>query len=359
MKKSTRGLPLGSLHIHRSGLFYWRYYFQGKRKERSTGSHDRQDAFIIAKKWAIKELAIRSNLIRIPQDEEDGVCVAKASADYFRSAIPSWTSAYKQIVAHWFEDWIVPFFGASKSIHEINSIRIAEFTTSLLEKKLSPSTINKVLCQVRRMFRYCAINGIIDSPPIVQNLKKQDKDHGRVLSDYERKRLLIAACRIGKDALNFVALGLYCGLRKSEALSLEWKDIDWKNDLIKLERQKNRTCMPAPFGVMREILEDVPKNRRKGRIVCYFDVHTGDRRPALRLEKTWKRIKKDARIQGRLRYHDLRHTFIDWAYKNLSPAIAPVLARHSSREATARYIHLERVQTMPEARKMYKDNNSL
>jgi len=34
--------------------------------------------------------------------------------------------------------------------------------------------------------------------------------------------------------------------------------------------------------------------------------------------------------------------------------IAPVMARHSSRDATAIYVHLERVETMKEAQKMYR-----
>jgi len=112
--------------------------------------------------------------------------------------------------------------------------------------------------------------------------------------------------------------------------------------------------MPAPLGRMREVLKSTARRDQKGRVVCYLDIHTGRRRPALRMEKTWNRIKRMARIKGRLRYHDLRHTFVDWCYKNLSPAIAPVMARHSSRDATAIYVHLERVETMKEAQKMYR-----
>ena len=105
---------------------------------------------------------------------------------------------------------------------------------------------------------------------------------------------------------------------------------------------------------MREVLDTVDQRERRGRVVCFRDIHTGERRPVLKMEKTWKHIKRLARIKGQLRYHDLRHTFVDWCYKHLSPAIAPVMARHSSRDATAIYVHLERVETMKEAQKMYR-----
>lgn len=355
MKRTGRPgtLPLGGLYRNTRGVFYWRYSdADGKRISRSTGETDPERAREIAYTWAIEEEAIQRHLIRPAKAESSSITLQEAALQYFQHGRTHWVKGYGSNVAYYFDDLIMPFFGPTTPIHEITSARIGEFKAHLL-KRMKPISANKVLSSLRQMLTLAVQSGLLENLPLIKNIPRHQEEHGRVLTRWEGLRLIAAARRLGEDALRFVCFGLLCGLRKSEALSVEWQDIDWEKELIRVQ-QKNRTTMPAPLGRMRDVLEATARRDRRGRVVCYMDIHTMKRRPVLRMEKTWNRIKRDARIKGQLRYHDLRHTFVDWCYKHLSPAIAPVMARHSSRDATAIYVHLERVETMKEAQKMYR-----
>lgn len=138
---------------------------------------------------------------------------------------------------------------------------------------------------------------------IVQKNSRREKA-GRVLSESESKMLIEAACFYQTEwAAAVVLLSLSTGMRKREILDLDRLNFGPKDMLLKVWSQKNSKW------------REIPLNRCLGeffgsKILNYLSMSYG-RGPftSEAFQKHWVRIKKSAGISGRLRFHDLRHTF--------------------------------------------------
>ena len=63
----------------------------------------------------------------------------------------------------------------------------------------------------------------------------------------------------------FITLAVYSGFRSGELLGLEWKDIDWKNNVISVRRTSYYTPTDGNFT-------DTPKTQRSTRSLKLPDV---------------------------------------------------------------------------------------
>ena len=125
------------------------------------------------------------------------------------------------------------------------------------------------------------------------------------------------------------------GCRVSEAVNLEWQDI--LPDRLRLRDSKTgpRTVWLGP--VAREVIDSLP---RRARIPWLF-WNTQYHRPIRSLQHIWDAIREQADL-GKLRIHDLRHTFASHAAMNKEtlPMIGRLLG-HANHQSTARYAHLD------------------
>lgn len=119
----------------------------------------------------------------------------------------------------------------------------------------------------------------------------------------EHKELLAARVQLG------IGLGWRCGLRKMEALSLPWDKIDFERGLIHVWSQKNHKWRKVPMVSQTRIFFE---NQRAftGHTKWVFPMPTDPDRfiSGQVFDKLWIQVKKKAKVVGRLRFHDLRHT---------------------------------------------------
>ncbi|MEO8648539.1 MAG: site-specific integrase, partial [Acidobacteriota bacterium] len=170
----------------------------------------------------------------------------------------------------------------------------------------------------------------------------------RTLTDAEEMRLL-ASCakrrtieykRKGKtltaaiDANNphlkaMILLGLDSGMRRGEILTLEWQDIDFDADIIRIlgthtKTQKKRS-VPMTKRTIAELLA-LPNFGTDGKIFPFND-----------FKRSWATALRVAGIEG-LTFHDLRRTFVTRLQTGgVSIGIAAELAGHSRLETTQRH----------------------
>ncbi len=109
-----------------------------------------------------------------------------------------------------------------KMMHDINSY--------------SKSTQTKAIQYARSICELGLENGLLRSNPCVKSIRAQGKRPEEVvpLTDEQCRKLLEATK--GTRVYVFILLCLYCGLRRSEALGLMWKDIDWQNRTLTVNR---------------------------------------------------------------------------------------------------------------------------
>lgn len=146
---------------------------------------------------------------------------------------------------------LIPYFDALKiDIQDITAGHIMDYVNYLSsdagrkDNKIggqSIASIRKIVSILRKVFDYAVVYGDIKSNPAAQvTLPKREK-HGTTTSKNNRQVFMTAEdAQKMLDAFRDEELGpivfvtLYYGLRRSEALGLKWKAVDFDNDTISI-----------------------------------------------------------------------------------------------------------------------------
>lgn len=105
------------------------------------------------------------------------------------------------------------------------------------------------------------------------------------------------------EVLKMYLFSCYCGLRFSDALDLEWVDVDFENCLIKKTMIKTKNDVITPlFPLAKEILlERMKSTGGKGKVFNPYAEPT--------FNKALRKCAKLAGIEKHITYHTARHTF--------------------------------------------------
>ena len=131
------------------------------------------------------------------------------------------------------------------------------------------------------------------------------------LDKVELNTLIKYTERFAKTSKEYQILKMYqfscfCGLRFSDAMDLEWRHIDWENDLIRKTMIKTKSEVITPlFPMARDILTERSKNdgaiEEKGKIFTQYAEPT--------VNQTLRKHTRLAGIDKHITYHSSRHTF--------------------------------------------------
>ena len=139
---------------------------------------------------------------------------------------------------------IAPLIGKMK-VYEIDSYAIQKLVNTLLDQGYSNDTIKKCKHLLNQFFEYAIDNKWILVNPTLKvkvkgkrNIYEEDNDEKyKAMPPEIRDRFLEA---LDKDEANFIKplciTLMFAGLRIGEALALKWKNIDFNNKTIRVER---------------------------------------------------------------------------------------------------------------------------
>ena len=206
---------------------------------------------------------------------------------------------------------------------------------------ISKATLNHELSFLRTMFMLAEEWGWIPESPAksVKRLKGEVK-RMRFLNRDEIARLLECSEGVLKPILiTAISSGMRCG----EIFNLKWKDVDFENGFVKVEKSKNKDRRDIPIeGFLRETLESLTESRAKGDYVFLKKDGSGVKRNYVIYR--FQHAKKKAEIED-FRFHDLRHTSASlYATGGCDIMSLKNLLGHQNIVMTQRYAHL-----MPEA----------
>jgi integrase len=194
----------------------------------------------------------------------------------------------------------------------IDQDTVAKLRTSMLRLGAGAATyIREIIVPLRAVILHARRRGWCDAPCF--ELPRQPQGRTRFLLPDEAQRLIAAAGAHIRPLLLFL---IGTGARMSEALELEWRDVDlaggraifWKT---KTGKRRVATLPPRAIAALAEL------PHREGHV---FRSRSGkpywssDRNAGGQIKTAWKGAISRAGLDPELTPHDLRHTWASWHY---------------------------------------------
>lgn len=212
-----------------------------------------------------------------------------------------------------------------------------------LKRKLSnkaPNTVKNVLELLRRICNFATKRGICAGlsftleMPTVNNLKTEDLSPdqldalNKALNDSDDIQIA-----------NMMRLALYSGLRRGEMFRLQWQDVNFEKDFIRLRDPKGGQDQNIPLNdLSRPLLEGHPRTKGSPFV---FPGRAGKQRKECK--RAANRIKRAAGLPEDFRaLHGLRHVYASMLAASGSVDMYHLqkLMTHKSPGMTQRYAHL-------------------
>lgn len=112
--------------------------------------------------------------------------------------------------------------------------------TDILSGDWSKKTRNNILICIRRPFDIAHIDGLIQTNPAARLRYLRAQVPQPDPFDPQEVEAIINAlrARYGAQPANYCGMGFFTGARPSELISLQWGDIDWKPQILRISRAR-------------------------------------------------------------------------------------------------------------------------
>ena len=241
-------------------------------------------------------------------------------------------SAYRTM----FNKHILPAFGL-RHLRAISASELQNFINSFADS--SKSQITLAVGTLKALFANAYAEGIIERDPSVSLIrpKPKKKTERRALTDQETEYVLETMKRHEHGL--YLAVLYYLGLRRGEALGLQWGDFDFDEDLVHIQRDIDFCGSTARDGDLKTDAADryvpIPGELRamltkmRGFPQQYvFHTETGQPWPQSSFKRIWLSLMEDAHCveereikAGTKRKNDI--------VKRLKPTLTPHYFRHN------------------------------
>lgn len=212
------------------------------------------------------------------------------------------------------------------------------------EKAYKPASLNAVLCAIRRLYQYAVRqNYVVANPTADISKAKIQREERTFLNAIEINQLLDA---IDHELIQLLVRTLaYTGLRISECIDLEVKDVDFKHKVIRVINGKGGKNRPIPLSdELADQLKLYVKNKRpKVASNNFFALKKTGTISDQYVNRELKRAVQKLGWTKHVTCHTLRHSFASMLVKNNVniPTVANLLGHSDYRTVTSVYIHVE------------------
>ena len=248
---------------------------------------------------------------------------------------------------------------------------------------ISSATVNRSTTEVlKKLFTYAkdVLRAHFDAEPVWRkHMLEEPQERVRELRDDEAARLNAA---MRDDYAPFFAFLHGSGVRRNEALTLRWSEVDFALGLISKPGKGAKKIVVPITSALRDILfplqghdgeyvftyvaERTQKERRRGDAIIQPATVAGARYPLTveGVKTRWRRLRQAAGVDG-FRLHDYRHDFgtkLLRATGNLK--LVSKALNHARIETTSRYAHVAdsevaaAIEAMQAQRCRERDQNS-
>ena len=277
---------------------------------------------------------------------------------YERNASPQTVQTYEESLRA-FESYLT-FRDNDLSMDSVDTDLIRDWMESLMDKGNSASTINKNLSALRSFYRFAlkrelvkkdpahAVTGPKKSKPLPQFLREGEMD--RLLDELEWDSSFNNV-----RARTILLLFYEAGLRRSELIGLDDKDIDFEAAQLKVTGKRNKQRI-VPFGAeLAETLKDYKAKRQEEFGETSGALFLSDKGERISGAQVYQIVRKYLSMVTSLKKrspHVLRHTFAT-AMLNNGAGLETIksLLGHESVSTTEIYTHT----TFEQLKRIYKE----
>ena len=220
------------------------------------------------------------------------------------------------------------------------------FVNELLEKGLKPKTVKNIVNDFKVLFNYAIKNEYVNKNPF--QYVEIPKFDNRVYFDFteeEIKRFIRTALNYPDQKFRGIFTFLLHGRRLNEVLSLTWENVDFDNEVYFIPPQINKARRFMTYQ-MTSLLKDVLQRQKiLNQIQCpnspYVFPSSVTCKKIQDIRKQFKKLLRLAKINKKMRIHDIRHLVASYSinYLGLSVEEVSFTLGHTSIEITQRYIN--------------------
>ncbi len=241
---------------------------------------------------------------------------------------------------------IKPIVG-HKRLNEIQAIDGDLLITSLLKKGNNPKGINFILRTFKTILNYAVSRDYLSKNPL-SNVKtlKEPRKADTFWEATEVKQFLNGISDHYSYALFVTALNT--GLRRGELISLQWDMINFSAKRITVARTKDRygekdktkNSNDRFIPMNQRLFEVLQTVKEKGNSPYVFTDDQGRPIDGHHLYRLFNSLRIKAKVQKKIRFHDLRHTFASHFLMNGGTLHhLGIILDHADFKTTKRYIH--------------------
>jgi integrase len=244
---------------------------------------------------------------------------------------------------------------ADRIVRELGDVPIEDVTPEMLERwkaslGLSNRSVAKYLVILHGIFkRAMRVWGLPRNPVVdVERPRYRVSDDLEAFSP-EEVWALVRAAGSEQDAALFMAAA-FTGLRMGELLALQWRDVDFAGEAIRVRRSYNIhgglgtpksgrvRSVPMVPDVAQALARLSSREDFVGDEELVFPSELGRFQDASSLRVRYKRALARAELRA-LRFHDLRHTFGTLAVRRAEVPAVQAWMGHANIQTTMRYVH--------------------
>ena len=277
---------------------------------------------------------------------------------YERNASPQTVQTYEESLRAF--DSYLTFRDNGLSIDSVDTDLIRDWMESLMDKGNSASTINKNLSALRSFYRFALKRELVKKDPAhAVTGPKKSKPLPQFLREGEMDRLLDGlewdSSFNNVRARTILILFYETGLRRSELVGLDDKDVDYDAAQLKVTGKRNKQRI-VPFGAeLAEQLKSYQAVRREKFGETCGALFLSDKGERLSGEQVYQIVRKYLSMVTSLKKrspHVLRHTFAT-AMLNNGAGLESIknLLGHASVSTTEIYTHT----TFEQLKRIYKE----
>jgi integrase len=279
----------------------------------------------------------------------------------------TWRADERNLRNHW-----LPLF-SNRPLMTLNKIEIRSALEHFLEVGLSNATHNRLLQLLHKLYEDAIDDGKALLNPAARIKRLPEKKKSRKTSLWTDEREIEAYIRGAyldrREYGLFAVLALYSGARVGELIALQFRDIEWQNEQIRIRRTLERVsgiiqertkgqkeggeyCLPLLPRVETAILETKALTRFHGPSDFIIQNPDGSPLSYWTLQKAHRRICQKAGVP-RITIHDMRRTFASMAeQKGFSRGDIQAMLGHESITTTESYIRKNISQLTAKAKLM-------
>ena len=251
-----------------------------------------------------------------------------------------------------FTTYIGAVFEIHEDVNEINFQIIRSWIASMLEKEISPRSVNRKISTLKTYFKFLLRNKFLKESPMLKVVAPKSKKRLPVFIEEDQMESLLTEITfedgfIGQRNKLIIELFYVTGIRLSELINIKIKDIDFQNQLIKVLGKRNKErLIPLSPSMIRLLKNFIEENQINHFLFTNLD---GNKLYTKLVYRIVNKYIGEISSVNKKSPHILRHTFATHMLNNGADinAIKELLG-HANLSATQVYTHntIEKLKTV-------------